>query len=121
MIFDYRPLKTVFFYLALEKTNSLEVVNMIIYNNQEFYSFKELREKCHLISEREVSKVCGCWWKTVRKICEQNNIKKYSFVSNSQECFVYDDSIIDLIQKIRPVKNVAIPENYIPKKELIKY
>ena len=94
---------------------------MIIHNNQEYNSFKELRVKCHLISEREVSKVCGCWWKTVRKICEQNNIKKYSVVSNSQECFVYDESIIDLILKTRPMKNETIPDNYIPQKELIKH
>ena len=94
---------------------------MIIYNNQEYKTFKELREKCHLVSERETCVLCHCKWKTVRKICEQNNIKKYSVVSNSQECLVYDELIIDLILKTRPMKNETVPDNYIPQKELIKY
>ena len=72
---------------------------MIFYNNQEYGSFKELRENCHLVSEREVTKLCHCKWKTVRKICEQNGIKRYSVIANTQECLVYDESIIDLINK----------------------
>ena len=94
---------------------------MIIYNNQEFKTFKELREKCHLVSERETCILCHCKWKTVRKICEQNNIKKYSVVSNSQECLVYDESIIDLLHSINPIKNNPVPDNYILQKELTQY
>jgi hypothetical protein len=94
---------------------------MIFYNNQEYGSFKELRENCHLVSEREVTKLCHCKWKTVRKICEQNSIKKYAVIANTQECLVYDESIIDLINKARPRKEVAIPGNYITKKELLKH
>jgi hypothetical protein len=94
---------------------------MIIYNNQEYKTFKELREKCHLVSERETCVLCHCKWKTVRKICEQNNIKKYSVVSNSQECLVYDESIIDLLHSIKPIKNNPIPDNFILQKELTKY
>ena len=94
---------------------------MIIYNNQEYKTFKELREKCHLVSERETCVLCHCKWKTVRKICEQNNIKKYSVVSNSQECLVYDESIIDLLHSIKPIKNNPVPDNFILQKELTKY
>lgn len=94
---------------------------MIIYNNQEYKTFKELREKCHLVSERETCVLCHCKWKTVRKISEQNNIKKYSVVSNSQECLVYDESIIDLLHSIKPIKNNPVPDNFILQKELTKY
>ena len=94
---------------------------MIIYNNQEFKTFKELQEKCNLISEYYIRKTCHCRTSVTEKICKENNIKKYSVIANGKECFVYDDIIIDLINKIRPQKENVIPENYIPKKELIKY
>lgn len=94
---------------------------MIIYDNQEYNSFKELREKCHLISEYEVTKICKCWWKTVRTLSEKNNFVRYSALNNKQKCFVYDESIIDLINKNKPQGYKAIPENYITRKELAKY
>lgn len=94
---------------------------MIIYDNQEYNSFKELREKCHLISEYEVTKICKCWWKTVRTLSEKNNFIRYSALNNGQKCFVYDESIIDLINKIRPKKTDIIPDNYILRKEFIKF
>ncbi len=94
---------------------------MIIFNDKEYNSFKDLREKQHLVSEYEVTKVCSCWWKTVRKISEQNNIKSYSVIANNKDCIVYDEIIINLLHSIKPIKNNPIPENYIPKKELIKY
>ncbi len=94
---------------------------MIIFNNQEYNSFKELREKCHLVSEREVCNVCNIWWETVRKICEQYKIEKYPVISNGLNCFVYDESIIDLLNKIRPKKPSKAPKGYITKRELIIY
>ena len=94
---------------------------MIIFNKQEYNSFKELREKHHLISERETCNNCNCKWKTVRKICEQYKIEKYPVVANGKNCFVYDESIIDLINKIRPKKPKKIPEYYITRKELALY
>lgn len=94
---------------------------MIIYNNQEYNSFKELRKECHLISEREVCNICGIWWGTVRKICEQYKIEKYPVIANGLNCFVYDKSIIDLINKVRPKKTEKIPDNYITKRELAIY
>lgn len=93
---------------------------MIIYNNQEYNSFKELREKCHLISERETCKLCHCKWKTVRKVSEQNHVKSYLVIANNKDCLVYDELIIGLIQKIKPMKNEPIPDNYITQKELVK-
>ena len=94
---------------------------MIVYNKQEYNSFKELREKCHLVSEYEVTKACKCWWKTVRTLSDKNNFVRYSALNNGQECFVYDESIIDFIHKIKPINNTPIPENYITQKELTKY
>ena len=94
---------------------------MIIFNDKEYNSFKDLREKQHLVSEYEVTKVCSCWWKTVRKISEQNNIKSYSVIANNKDCIVYDETIIDLLHSIKPVKNNPVPDSYIPQKELTKY
>ena len=91
---------------------------MIVYNGKEYDSFKELHEKCNLISEREVCMTCGCWWETVRKICEQYKIAKYPVIANGKNCFVYDVSIINLIRKIRPKKKEPIPEDYITRKDL---
>jgi hypothetical protein len=94
---------------------------MIIFNNYEYNSFKELREKDHLVSEYEITKACRCWWKTVRDISDKNNFNRYSVIANGKDCFVYDESIIDFIHKIKPIKNEKIPDNYITRKELIKY
>ena len=94
---------------------------MINFNNQEYNSFKELREKCHLISEREVCNACSVWWETVRKICEQYKIEKYPVTANGLNCFVYNESIIDLIKKLKPKKPKKIPENYVTRKELALY
>ncbi len=94
---------------------------MITFNGNEYNSFKELREKTHLISEYEVTKVCCCWWKTVRKISKQNNIKSCPVIANNKECLVYDESIIDIMHKIKPIKNNPIPGNYILQKELIQH
>jgi len=94
---------------------------MILYNNQEFKTFKELQEKCHLISEWQVSLLGHCRKSVIEKICKDNNVKKYPVIAKNKNCFVYDESIIDLINKIRPRKEELIPDNYIPQKELMKY
>ena len=94
---------------------------MIIFNEKEYDSFKELREKCNLISEREVCVICGCWWETVRKVCEQYKITKYPVIANGKDCFVYDSSIIDLMHKIRPKKKTPIPEDYVTRKDFAKF
>lgn len=46
---------------------------------------------------------------------------KYPVIANGKECFVYNEAIIDLIHKLKPIKNDPIPENYITRKELAKY
>ena len=94
---------------------------MIIFNAVEYNSFKELREKCHLVSEREICNICGCWWETVRKICEQYKVEKFPVIANGQNCFVYDESMIDLINKVRPKKKDKIPSDYVPRKEFVKF
>lgn len=94
---------------------------MINFNNQEYNSFKELREKCHLVSEREVCNACSVWWETVRKLCDQYKIEKYPVNANGLKCFVYDESIIDLINKLKPKKPKKLPSDYISSKELALY
>ena len=46
---------------------------------------------------------------------------KYPVIANGKECFVYNEAIIDLIHKLRPMRNETVPGDYIPQKELIKH
>ena len=94
---------------------------MIIYNNQEFKSFNELREKCHLISEYYIRLNCHCRTSVTEKICKENNVEKYPIIANVKKCFVFNESIIDLIKTIKPQGSETIPSNYITRKELAKY
>jgi DNA-binding XRE family transcriptional regulator len=94
---------------------------MIIYNNQEYKNFKELREKCHLVTERYIRIVCHCRSSFTEKICKENCIEKYTVNALGKECEVFSDKVIDLINKIKPQENDIIPENYITRKELAKY
>lgn len=94
---------------------------MIIYNNQEFKTFKELREKCHLVSERYVRMLCHCRKSTTEKICKENNIEKHIVIAQGKECEVFSDVVIDLIHKSKPQGLSSIPENYITSQELAKY
>lgn len=94
---------------------------MIIYENQEFKTFKELQEKLHLVTERYIRLVCHCRTSFTEKIIKENSIMKYPVIANGKECFVYNEAIIDLIHKLKPIKNDPIPENYITRKELAKY
>ena len=94
---------------------------MIIYNNQEFKTFKELREKCHLVSERYIRALCHCRKSTTEKICKENNIEKHIVIAQGKECEVFSDVVIDLIYKIKPQGFSSIPENYITAQELAKY
>lgn len=123
MIFDYlnqTTSKKRVYSVRLPITNSLEVVKMIKFNN-EFIGLGELREKYHLVSKWQVSCLAHCRYSVIDKVCKENNIKTQSVNVNNRPCLFYDELIIDLLQKIRPVKNITVPENYIPKKELIKY
>ncbi len=94
---------------------------MIIYNNQEYKTFKELREKCHLVSERYVRMLCHCRTSFTEKICKENNIEKHIVIAQGKECEVFSDEVINLIYKVKPQGLDAIPENYIPRTELAKY
>jgi len=93
---------------------------MIIYENQEFKTFKELQEKLHLVTERHIRLVCHCRTSFTEKIIKENFIMKYPVIANGKECFVYNEAIIDLIHKLKPIKNDPIPDNYITQKELVK-
>ena len=94
---------------------------MIIFNNQEFKTFKELQEKLHLVTERHIRLVCHCRTSFTEKIIKENSIMKYPVIANGKECFVYNEAIIDLIHKIKPIKNDPIPDSYIPQTELLKH
>lgn len=94
---------------------------MIIYENQEFKTFKELQEKLHLVTERHIRLVCHCRTSFTEKIIKENFIMKYPVIANGKACFVYNEAIIDLIHKLKPIKNDPIPDNYILQKELIKH
>ena len=94
---------------------------MILYNNQEYKNFKELREKCHLVSERYIRIVCHCRTSFTEKICKENNIKKYVVTALGKECEVFSDEVIELINKVKPQGSDTIPENYITRKELADY
>lgn len=93
---------------------------MIMFNN-EFIGLGDLREKYHLVSKWQVSCLAHCRYSVIDKVCKEHNIKTQSVNVNNRPCLFYDESIIDLLQKIRPVKNTTVPENYIPQKELIKH
>ena len=94
---------------------------MIIYNNQEYNSFKELQEKCNLVTEYYVRLNCHCRTSATEKICEQYKITKYPVIANGKKCFVYDASIIDLISKIRPKRKTPIPEDYVTRRDFAKF
>ena len=94
---------------------------MIKYNNQEFKTFKELQRKYHLVTERHIRLVCHCRTSVTEKIIKENCIMKYPVIANGKECFVYNEAIIDLIHKLRPMRNETVPGDYIPQKELIKH
>ena len=94
---------------------------MIIYENQEFKTFKELQEKLHLVTERHIRLVCHCRTSFTEKIIKENFIMKYPVIANGKECFVYNEAIIDLIHKLKPIKIDSIPENYISLNELCKH
>ena len=94
---------------------------MIVYENQKFKTFKELQEKLHLVTERHIRLVCHCRTSFTEKIIKENSIMKYPVIANGKECFVYNEAIIDLIHKLKPIKNDPIPDNYIPQTELLKH
>lgn len=94
---------------------------MIKYNNQEFETFKELQEKCHLVSEHYIRLHCHCRKDFTEKVCKDNNIEKVIVIANGKECRVFSDVVIDLIDENKPQGLKAIPENYITQKELAKY
>lgn len=94
---------------------------MILYNNQKYNSFQELREKCHLVSERFIRSQCHCRTSFTEKICKENNIEKQVVIAQGKECKVFSDTVIDLINKNKPQGYETVPENYITRKELMKY
>lgn len=102
-------------------TNNLEVRYMIIYNNQQFKTFNELREKCHLVSEYYIRLQCHCRKSFTEKICEENNIEKYIVIAQGKECEVFSDRVIDLIYNVKPQGLDSIPDNYIPRSKLAKH
>lgn len=93
---------------------------MIEFNN-ELIGLGDLREKYHLISKWQVSCLAHCRYSVIDKVCKENNIKTQTVNVNNRPCLFYDESIIDLILKTKPMKNEAVPGNYIPQKELIKH
>jgi hypothetical protein len=93
---------------------------MMTFNN-EIIGLSELRKKYHLVSKWQISCLAHCRYSVIDKISEENKIEKHLITVNGRPSVFYNESIIDLILKTRPMKNETAPDNYIPQKELVKH